>query len=380
MDNLIKEELTEFVDNIEGFNKEKHPRKIIIFGYYLTHVINEPYFDQKMIRECYDLLDDSTPSNISDFLSKLKNSKKIIPRSPGYRLHRNEVQDLEILIKIKVSGNESNKKNTNQEVENAIKDSHEVIEKESTQPKTNSEEYFDEEKANKSLSLIKKLDTLQLSKFKVVGKYVRFDKDVRNHLKNMKQKIIEGLEPKSIGNENFFIWGPPGSGKSFFVQEVSRTFGDSVHYLEINLSKLKEDEFKTELNNLEKIEKHCICLIDEIDSESSGGWAYETLLNYLFPSKTRKFRICFILAGSGGTSMEEMKEKINSYNKGKDLINRVPPTNEYVISSFEIGDYLLVGASQLMSTIAIKYPEIKEIEKLYVSSFTPKSMVLNQKI
>ncbi len=362
MNTLNNEELTNFVNRIENFDKSSHSQKIIFFGYYITQVINESFFDHKMIRQCYQLLDDFPPANISDFLQKLKKSKKLVPNNGGYRLHRTETNKLEILLKtITKESAIKNKSDFSEDIEKPQKLKHE----QSTISKTNpNEKCFDDTKSGEALTLIKGFDTIQLQKFRVVGNCVRFDDDIRNELKNMKQQIIEGLQPSAVGNENYLIWGPPGSGKSFFVQEIAKSFGNDIHYGELNLAKLTQEEFRTNLAELEKIGKHCICLIDEIDSGSSGKWAYETLLTYLFPSIPRKFRICFILAGSGGLNIDEMKKKIILNNKGPDLLSRVPSTKEYTIPSLGVGDNLVVGASQLIQTATKFNPDINAIEKL----------------
>ncbi len=378
MNNVSKEELTKFVNHIENFDNAKHTEKILAFGYYITNVVNAPYFDNKVILLCYQLLDDIPPVNISDSLKKLKDIKKLVSADGGYRLHRTEANKLEYLKKLFISENASDvhsvegKSDFSKSTETQQKSKHEKTNtaqitnaKHSTLSEINSDEkYFDKTKANESLVLIRGFDTLQLPKFRVVGNYVRFDDDVRNELKNMKQRIIEGLEPNAEGNENYLIWGPPGSGKSYFVNQIAESIGDSVCYLELNLTKLTQDQFCSSLAKLEKIGKRCICLVDEVDSESTGKWAYATMLTHLLPSSPRKFRICFILAGSGGSNIEEMKKKISLHNKGKDFLSRIPTANEYIIPLLGVGDNLLVGTSQLMATARKLHPEINAVEKL----------------
>jgi len=352
---INKEDLTEFVNKIEDFDKAKNPQKIIIFGYYITNVANEPFFDQKHIRQCYELLDDSPPVNISDFFQKLRDSKKLVVVNGGYRVHRSEASKLDFLKKLITDKIMSSKENLENKSESP-KDK-EILQKSKS-------EQLNVVKTNDALKLINQFDTLQLPKFRIIGNYVRYDNTVRNTLKNMKQKVIEGLQPKSVGNENYLIWGPPGSGKSYFVQEIAKSLGNDIFYKELNLTKLDKDQFRSDLTTLEKIDKPCICLIDEVDSESSGEWAYEILLTHLFPSAPRKFRICFILAGSSGFNIEEMKKRIISHNKGTDLKSRILPKNEYVIPPLDIGDNLVVASSQLVQTAEKFNLKIKEVEKL----------------
>ena len=231
--------------------------------------------------------------------------------------------------------------------------------------KANSDKvYFDKNEAKKALSVIKKSDTLQLSKFKIISNYVRYDEETINDLKNLKQKIIQGINPKTKRNSNFLIWGPPGSGKTYLIKEIASSH-NNVNYHELNLAKLNQKQFKLKLNEIEKAGKNCICLIDEVDSDSSARWVYESLLTHLSPLSDRKFRVCFILSGSGDATIDKMKEKIKSKNKGNDFLSRIPITNECIIPTLNVGDKLLVVASQLLNhSKKINGFEINGIDKL----------------
>ena len=204
---------------------------------------------------------------------------------------------------------------------------------------------------------------MQLSQFKIIDNYVRYDEETINDLKNLKQKIILGINPKTKGDSNFLIWGSPGSGKTYLVEQIATSL-KSINYHELNLAKLTEMQFKSKINEIEKAKKNCICLIDEVDSDSSTRWIYEYLLTHLSPLSNRKFRICFILAGSGGTTIDEMKEKIKSKNKGNDFLSRIPTANHHIIPTTNVGDRLLVTASQLLTRSKKNGFEINRIDKL----------------
>jgi len=170
--------------------------------------------------------------------------------------------------------------------------------KKSNNQKTNyDEEYFENYNARKTLPVIKTLDTLQLSKFRIIDNYVRYDEDTINNLKDLKQKIIQAINPKTKGKSNFLMWGPPGSGKTYLIEEIARSH-KKVEYHVLNLSELKHKEFQLKLNEIEKAGKDCICFIDEVDSDSSAKWAYESLLTHLFPLSDRKF-LTFLLFQKG---------------------------------------------------------------------------------
>lgn len=114
--------------------------------------------------------------------------------------------------------------------------------------------------------MIADLNEVQLPRYRIVGNYVRFDDYVRNSLKDMRQRVISALNPESRSRENFLLWGSPGSGKSFLVQQVAKSMGSAVKYGELNLAQLDDRGFRSELEKIMEHSAPCVCLIDEIDS------------------------------------------------------------------------------------------------------------------
>src|SRR5207245_4207935 len=66
----------------------------------------------------------------------------------------------------------------------------------------------------------------------------------------------------------------------------------------------------------ESTPQHTMCLVDEADSKAEESWPYELLLRHLEPPQERRKRVCFILAGSSGRSLEEMTAAIRQRPKG----------------------------------------------------------------
>jgi ABC-type dipeptide/oligopeptide/nickel transport system ATPase component len=224
--------------------------------------------------------------------------------------------------------------------------------------------YFDESKAREALTLIGELDTVSLPRFRVIGSYVRYDEGVRNLLKDMKQKIVDGLQAHTKGQENYLIWGPPGSGKSYFVQQIANSLDSVTCYRELNLAQLDEQGFRSGLTQLEKVDRPLLCFVDEIDSKPSDPWPYEVLIPQLEPLTLRAVRTCFILAGSSGSDISEMKKRISLRQKGIDLLNRIPNGNECVVPSLSVGDKILVALCQLTKAAKELDFEVREVEKL----------------
>ena len=93
-----------------------------------------------------------------------------------------------------------------------------------------------DEALRRTQAQIAQLDNVLLSRFQVVGNYVRYDEYARNILKDMRQKILEGFNESSKGRNNYLVWGEPGCGKSYFVEQIADSIR-GVDYDEINLLK-----------------------------------------------------------------------------------------------------------------------------------------------
>ena len=81
-----------------------------------------------------------------------------------------------------------------------------------------------------AIALVRELHKIELSNFRVVGGIVRYDESARNILKDTKQRIVTSLTSQTHGRDNYLIWAPPGSGKSFFIQEIAKSLGDKIEY------------------------------------------------------------------------------------------------------------------------------------------------------
>jgi pimeloyl-ACP methyl ester carboxylesterase len=213
-------------------------------------------------------------------------------------------------------------------------------------------------------SSISELDVVVLSRFNVIGNYIRYDETVRNILKDARQKIVSGLNRPGRKRENHLIWAASGTGKTYFVEQVGASLAGSIHYLELNLAKHSESEFLAALGELASRGQPCLCLVDEIDAKPDETWPYEVLLPYLDASPERGSPFVFVLAGSGGESVVELKQRLAGRPKGKDLLSRIPSENEYEIAPLGILDRVLVVLSQFGQAAREAGREIRAVEKL----------------
>jgi pimeloyl-ACP methyl ester carboxylesterase len=213
-------------------------------------------------------------------------------------------------------------------------------------------------------SFIEALDWVVLSRYRVVGDYTRHEETVRNTLKDVRHKIAAGFDRPSRKRENHLVWAAPGSGKTYFVQQVAASLPQPNHYQECNLAKCSREEFLVGLGQLDAESKPCLCLIDEVDAKPQETWPYEVLLPYLDASADKGAQFVFVLAGSSGSSLVEMKKQIASRPKGADLLTRIPAGNEYGIPPMNLGDRVLVVLSQFRKAGREVGREVKEVEKL----------------
>jgi pimeloyl-ACP methyl ester carboxylesterase len=222
----------------------------------------------------------------------------------------------------------------------------------------------DDPVAQEARSFIGTLDWVVLSRYRVVGDYTRHEETVRNTLKDVRHKIAGGFDKPSRKRDNYLIWAAPGSGKTYFAQQMAASLPQTIRYQEFNLAKCNREEFLESLAQLDAESKPCLCLIDEVDAKPDEAWPYEVLLPYLDARADKGAQFVFILAGSSGSSLVEMKGRIASRPKGADLLTRIPAGNEYEISPMNLADRVLVVLSQFRKAGQEAGREIKEVEKL----------------
>jgi len=222
----------------------------------------------------------------------------------------------------------------------------------------------DDPVAREARSFIVALDWVVLSRYRVVGEYTRYEEAVRNTVQDVWHKITAGFDRASRKRENYLIWAAPGSGKTYFVQQVAASLPQTVRYQECNLAKCSREEFLAGLAQLDAGDKPCLCLIDEVDAKPHEAWPYEVLLPYLDASADRGAQFVFVLAGSSGSSLTEIKECITSRPKGADLLTRIPAGNEFEIPPMKLGDRVLVVLSQFRQAGQEMGREVQAVEKL----------------
>jgi len=205
-------------------------------------------------------------------------------------------------------------------------------------------------------------DEISLGKFAVIGNYLRHQDSTRNLLKDLRQKLVAAFDSAVPKHENYLVWAPPGSGKTSFIRQVGSNLGVGVTYEEVNLAEASEGEFRRALaDNLKG--GPSFSFVDEVDSRANEAWPLEALLKSM-DAEAEGSRRVFVLAGSTGQNIDEMKRMIASRHKGKDVLSRIPSGNEYSIPGLDEIDNILVFLSTIGEATQRLGKRIREVEKL----------------
>ena len=233
-------------------------------------------------------------------------------------------------------------------------------------PNTTKKDPTDDLAANSvdlELDAIRALDLISLLDCTVVGGYRRFEEVTRNRLRDWKNRIQSALSGPTQAHENFLIWAAPGSGKSYFVQEIARELGCEIEYFDLNLARLSKNAFCAGLIEVKKAAKPVLCLLDEIDARADETWPYEESFSLLDLNLDRNRAAVFVLIGSDAVGMEGMVQAMLSRTKGQDLLDRVPVGNRFEIPGLELQDRIVIVASQVLDAAAARGHTLREIEK-----------------
>lgn len=177
--------------------------------------------------------------------------------------------------------------------------------------------------------------------------------------------VLDGFRRGSTGQSNYLLWGPPGSGKTYLVERISKLLGAAVDYAYFNLMETDEQSFRRGVEGVRTSDRPTICFVDEIDSKLQENWPDEVLLPLLEPAVARSSWACFILAGSQKGSISEMMEVMkDSREKAEDLLDRIPASNRLTVPPLGLGDRLLVVLNQMVIEADKSSRVIREVDKL----------------
>ncbi len=205
-----------------------------------------------------------------------------------------------------------------------------------------------------SLNVLAKLtEELDLNKYVVVGKYLRYDRDERNKLFTRAEHIKEDLVGNAHGGEIYIIWGGSSVGKTFFLDQIAQGLASQVLYKEIRVDTTADKKIATEIETALSQTTPVLFVLDEADAGGQIGRSYESyfgLIERAVNSRTGP-RVLFFLLGSKGASIGGFERLIASgaHSKGTDLLNRATKRHSDLyrisMSSPTLFDVVLTAAS-----------------------------------
>jgi len=217
--------------------------------------------------------------------------------------------------------------------------------------------------AGSKFEFLKELKHFDVGETIVVGNYRRFDEQTRNTLTNRVREIKRGLLKNTEIHENFLIWAAPGSGKTFFFEQIAKSMGETIDSVTINFANITREELQTKLSEIEASDKPALVLLDEVDARPEETWLYVETLPSLDTNLSEKRQAVFVLVGSMKGGIDAMVESMRARSKGSDLLNRVPSWNHFTIPDLTVGDQVAIVANQLAMASQSSGQTIAEIEK-----------------
>jgi predicted ATPase len=224
--------------------------------------------------------------------------------------------------------------------------------------------------AEAALAVVGTLTSLRLSEFAVAGSYRRFDAAARQALTDLRQSIVTGLQQPGHARSAYLVWAAPGSGTTYFMQQLVSSL-PGVTYRELNLAACDEPALRGFLAGLEASGNGpTLILVDECDAKPSEPWPYELMLSAMDAIAVRSLPVIFVLAGSSGSNLGQLQERLASRPKGADLLSHIPHANVHTIPAAGSGDRVLAAVGQLRDAAAEASQRISAVEKMalfYVS-------------
>jgi len=213
-----------------------------------------------------------------------------------------------------------------------------------------------------ALEILNQTKSVSLSEVTVIGSYRRYDEQARNRLRDWRDRIVAPLVNPTRNRENFLIWAPPGTGKSFFVEETARSV-PSAEYVKVNHASDSRDTVEARLSALDQSDKPSLCLIDEVDASSDQSWPYESTFPWLDLNMRPDRSAVFVLVGSSGGGLLPMIERIRSRPKGTDLVDRIQVDHRFEIPGPSLGDWIVIAISALLRSSGTREVPFAKIEK-----------------
>lgn len=220
-----------------------------------------------------------------------------------------------------------------------------------------------EQNSDPEFEFLKELKQFDADETIVVGNYRRFDEQTRNNLKNRVREISRGLVENTTVHENFLIWAAPGSGKTYFIEQIAKSLEPNIKSIVLNFSNISREDLKGRISEIAGVDKPVLVLFDEVDARPEETWLYPEALDSLDTNLKKNRQAVFALVGSMPGGIDEMIDSMKRRPKGNDLFSRVPDWNRFEIPELTLGDQIAVIVSQLATASHSRGLTINAVEK-----------------
>jgi len=202
---------------------------------------------------------------------------------------------------------------------------------------------------------------VNLKEFSVVGEYYRHSEDNRYILTELYKNIISPLTTSPNQElENHLIWGSPGCGKSYFIEQIKDCH--NIELIPINMASIKRTELINSLKRINNSKNPVLCFLDEIDLKGDTEWSFEDVLPYLdINKKSMNINVVFVLAGSAPEGIKSMISIIEKKDKGPDFMSRIPKKSK--IPDITGADMIIAAVGNIMKESGRNKKTINAIEK-----------------
>lgn len=219
-----------------------------------------------------------------------------------------------------------------------------------------------------AFSYINKMHEVRLASFKVFGGYARWDPFARNRLQDIYVEVFESCRRrKQDEGDNYLLWGPPGSGKTYFIEEMSESIkaklGDDFHFSMHNLSREAEEDVRKDLEQALGETKSVLFFVDELTARTGGNAPYRYLIGYMDKAKIRKTPFVFLCADSLGGSSKGLISAIREEREGRgeDFLTRT--THRFEMPPVVWQDRIIVFLCHLGMCPTAGGARVRKVEK-----------------
>jgi hypothetical protein len=208
------------------------------------------------------------------------------------------------------------------------------------------------------------LSTFPLKQKQVVGNYFRWSESNVNKLRDWTFRIERSLKNETC--DVFLIGGSSGSGKSFFIEQISDVQSAAVAFHRLDFANMTISKIKSSVEEIRNADRPTLVLFDEVDVSTADLAFYNETFQILERNETAHNRTCALVGSlDGGFSAVASSLKARE-PKCRDFAGRIIENNCFDVPELDVFDRLAVLAGQMQKSMTNIPREFWRIEKLAV--------------